>query len=214
MVREFLTTVQSSAQVLLELLNEILDLSKIEAGKVHAAEHARFRLCDVVDDLVRTYVFRAADKGLQLKTQIGDSVPTGVDWRSAAVAASVDQFFVERTQVHRSRTHWVGNRTASSSQKEAEVTFAVADTGIGISAADQQRIFAPFMQVDPSSTRRHSGTGLGLAIASGSHSCDGWPPRHSKRSRPRQHVFVYTATFVCAIALGNQPRITAHEWNG
>src|SRR5215475_13982519 len=77
MVREYLTTVHSSSHILLELLNEILDLSKMEAGKF-TLQIVAFNLRDLVDDLARAYRFRAADKGLELVCTFADDVPTEV----------------------------------------------------------------------------------------------------------------------------------------
>jgi signal transduction histidine kinase len=74
LVREYLTTVRSSAHVLLELLNEILDLSKMEAGKF-TLQSVHFGLRHLVDDLTRTYRFRAADKGLEMLSRVAEEVP-------------------------------------------------------------------------------------------------------------------------------------------
>ncbi len=165
LVREYLTTVQSSAHVLLELLNEILDLSKIEAGKF-SLQNAPFRMSEVVDELVRTYTYRASDKGLQLKTQIGEMVPQSLIGDPLRLRQVLMNLLSNALKFTDSGHIAIEIVPVLITAHEARLTFTVADTGIGISPADQERIFAPFMQVDPSSTRRHGGTGLGLAIAS------------------------------------------------
>jgi signal transduction histidine kinase len=165
LVREYLTTVQSSAHVLLELLNEILDLSKIEAGKF-TLQHVPFRLHELVNDVVRIYNFRAADKSLELRCRISEFTPNellGDPLRLRQILLNLLSNALKFTdQGHVAIELSAGNITP----KDVRLQFAISDTGIGISAADQQRIFAPFTQVDPSSTRRYGGTGLGLAIAS------------------------------------------------
>jgi two-component system, sensor histidine kinase len=165
LVREYLTTVQSSAHVLLELLNEILDLSKIEAGKF-TLQNVPFKMHDLVNDIVRIYSFRAADKSLELRAQIAPATPNellGDPLRLRQVLLNLLSNALKFTdQGHVS----IELSAAGVTDREAQLKFAIADSGIGISTADQQRIFAPFTQVDPSSTRRYGGTGLGLAIAS------------------------------------------------
>jgi signal transduction histidine kinase len=165
LIRDYLTTVQSSAHSLLELLNEILDFSKIEAGKF-MLESKPFRLRDLLDTLQRMHDFRAADKGLQFAISIDDSLP--------------DEFIGDSKRLQQVLVNLLSNAlkftdrgsvsleivAQSVEPAAAEVIFAVCDTGIGVSAEDQKRIFAPFTQADDTSTRRYGGTGLGLAIAS------------------------------------------------
>lgn len=165
LVREYLTTVQSSAQSLLELLNEILDLAKIEAGKF-SLQHVPFDVYEIIEDLARVYRLRAAAKGLEFETQLTGDLPRqflGDPLRLRQVLMNLLSNALKFTDE--------GRITLTLDQFDADgdrtgVRFKVADTGIDISTADQARIFAPFTQVDASSTRRYGGTGLGLAIAS------------------------------------------------
>jgi two-component system, sensor histidine kinase len=165
LLREYLTTVKSSAHVLLELLNEILDFSKLEAGKF-ALQNVPFRLREMVDEIVREFGFRAVDKGLNFFAEIDDAVPdefVGDRLRLRQILMNLLSNALKFTDFGEISIH-VG--TVGNTPREATVQFAVRDTGIGVSPADQERIFAPFTQVDASPTRRHGGTGLGLAIAS------------------------------------------------
>jgi signal transduction histidine kinase len=165
LLREYLTTVKSSAHVLLELLNEILDFSKLEAGKF-ALQSVPFRLREMVDEIVRAFGFRAVDKGLNFFAEIDDAVPddfVGDPLRLRQILMNLLSNALKFTDMGEISIH-VG--TVGNTPREATVQFAVRDTGIGVSPADQERIFAPFTQVDASPTRRHGGTGLGLAIAS------------------------------------------------
>lgn len=164
-VREYLTMARSSSHVLLELLNEILDLSKIEAGKF-TLQNVRFHLRDLINDLARTYRVRAADKGLEMTSLVPEE--------------TAEEFLGDPLRLRQILNNLLSNalkftdrggiaievKSISRSDQEAYLQFSVIDTGIGIAAEDQNRIFAPFAQVDASSTRRHGGVGLGLAIAS------------------------------------------------
>jgi len=165
LLREYLTTVKSSAHVLLELLNEILDFSKLEAGKF-VLQSVPFRLREMVDQIVREFGFRAVDKGLNFFAEIDDAVPdefVGDPLRLRQVLMNLLSNALKFTDFGEISIHV---STVGNTPREATVQFAVRDTGIGVSPAYQERIFAPFTQVDASPTRRHGGTGLGLAIAS------------------------------------------------
>jgi signal transduction histidine kinase len=165
LVQEYLETVKTSAYSLLELLNEILDFSKMEAGKF-ALQNVSFSLRDLIVSVCRTQDFRLAAKGLRLNVEIDDQLPDhfmGDPRRLNQVLLNLMSNAIKFTDQGAVGLK-VGKRSGNS--REIQVSFAVSDTGIGIPADEQARIFAPFTQVDATSTRRHSGTGLGLAIAS------------------------------------------------
>jgi signal transduction histidine kinase len=165
LVHECLSTVKSNAKVLLELLNEILDFSKLESGKFEL-NFVPFSLSELLRDLVRMFSFRANEKGLQFVTEYAEEVPDrlrGDPLRLRQVLMNLLSNavkFSERGQIT------LKVSLDSTIDQDARILFSIVDTGIGISPEDQQRIFAPFTQVDASTTRRHGGTGLGLAIAS------------------------------------------------
>ncbi|MBL8826851.1 MAG: response regulator [Planctomycetaceae bacterium] len=165
LVREHLEMVQSNARVLLELLNEILDFSKLESGKF-TLDSVPFNLREVIHELSETLSYRAADKGLEFVTRITDDSPDslrGDPLRLRQVLMNLLANAIKFTEAGRVS---LDVAIESQSLREVRLRFTVTDTGIGISPQDQERIFAPFTQVDASSTRRHGGTGLGLAIAS------------------------------------------------
>jgi signal transduction histidine kinase len=160
---EYLGAVKSNAAVLLELLNELLDLAKLESGKF-VLEKSSFSLRDIIDELTPNIRYQAEQKGLLF---------------SCAIAADAsDQFLGDPLRLRQVLDNLLSNAVKftdigsvslrvtveSATMQESWLRFAVRDSGIGISQADQERIFAPFTQVDASSTRRHGGTGLGLAI--------------------------------------------------
>jgi len=164
-VREHLTTVRSSSHVLLELLNEILDLSKMEAGKF-TLQSVPFDLRELIDDLARAHRFRADDKSLELVSRVDENVPSdflGDPLRLRQVISNLVTNALKFTDRGRIA---IQVALAAEGERETALRFSVVDSGIGISREDQERIFAPFAQVDASSTRRHGGVGLGLAIAS------------------------------------------------
>jgi signal transduction histidine kinase/CheY-like chemotaxis protein/HPt (histidine-containing phosphotransfer) domain-containing protein len=162
--REFLTTARDSANVLLALLNDLLDSARIESGKLEL-ETAPFSLRRMLDLTARVLEVRASEKGIAFSCRIADDVPDvylGDELRLRQVLFNLTGNavkFTERGEVT------VDVRVASQDAQRACLEFAVRDTGIGISPADQERIFRPFAQADPSTTRRFGGTGLGLSIS-------------------------------------------------
>ena len=162
--REYLSIIRNSGDNLLSLLNDILDMTKIEAGKMN------FEVVDIViEDLSKriTGPFEAQGeaKGLAFVSTVEGEIPTVVRGDPLRVCQVVQNLlsnavkFTETGQIHYLvRGHRV-------SDQRARFEFVVQDSGAGIAAADLERLFMPFTQVDTSSTRRFGGTGLGLTIA-------------------------------------------------
>src|SRR6266852_1844795 len=163
--REYLETVKLSSKALLTLLNDILDLSKIESGRM-TLESAAFSLRDSLGDMLRTLAVRAHQKGLELACDVPPDVPDAVVGDPGRLRQVVINLvgnaikFTERGEVT------VRFRTEARTERDAVLHFTVADTGIGIAADKRSVIFAPFVQGDGSMTRQYGGTGLGLTIAS------------------------------------------------
>ena len=161
---EYLDTVQKSAGSLLGILDDILDLSKVEAGRLELAP-VDFNLRECVEETLRTLRLRAEEKGLALKCQLSPEVPhfvTGDDRRLRQVLLNLVGNaikFTARGEVS------VQVALKSSADQGVTVLFAVTDTGVGVPVGKQKIIFAPFEQADSSTTRTHGGTGLGLAIS-------------------------------------------------
>jgi signal transduction histidine kinase len=162
--REFLNDVMHSGESLLSLLNDILDLSKIEAGKL-AFELADFDLADVARGVCSLLTEQARAKRLELACQLPDP--------------SLGLLRGDPARLRQALVNLVGNaikftekgRVALEAAVETEsdhalsVRIAVRDTGIGISKEAQRRIFESFVQADGSVTRKYGGTGLGLSIS-------------------------------------------------
>ncbi|HET9977632.1 MAG TPA: CHASE2 domain-containing protein [Burkholderiaceae bacterium] len=157
--RRHVEVLQQSGRALLELIDDLLDLAKIEAGRVDV-ERAPFALRPTLEALVALFGPRAQGKGLALALDVADGVP------AAALG--------DRRRVSQVLTNLLGNAIKFTAQGEVRlavargdgerVVFVVSDSGIGIAASKLGTIFEPFMQADGSVTRRFGGTGLGLAI--------------------------------------------------
>jgi len=162
---DYLNKIHNSAQSLLGIINDILDLSKIEAGKL-SVEKTPFDLFEVLDQLAGLISVRAQDKGLEFLISTTPELPyflVGDALRLGQVLLNLSGNAVKFTakgQVLLSIRELPGTRDAESVQLRFEVT----DTGIGMSAEQQGRLFQAFSQADASTTRKYGGTGLGLAI--------------------------------------------------
>jgi PAS domain S-box-containing protein len=162
--REFVDAIQSSADNLLQIINDILDFSKADAGQLRF-ETIPFDLHQAIDGALELVAARASAKDLDLGVDIEPDVPTllcGDIGRLRQVLTNLlgnAVKFTERGQI------LVHVTLDSTSDHDAVLRFSVQDTGIGISAEAQARVFDSFTQADNSTTRRFGGTGLGLAIS-------------------------------------------------
>ncbi len=162
--KKFAQMTQFSGQILLELLNAVLDLTKIEAGKLEL-EEIEFDVLDTVEPIVDTTALRVEDKPLEVSTYIEPQIPCklrGDTKRLGQILLNLISNaikFTERGSVSLEVT------LESEQADEVVLRFAVADTGIGIPEDRYDRLFSVFSQVDASTTRKYGGTGLGLAIS-------------------------------------------------
>ncbi|HEU0119156.1 MAG TPA: response regulator [Bryobacteraceae bacterium] len=161
--RTFATTVQRSAEGLLTIINDILDLSKIEAGKL-ALERVTFLVSSEVEDVVSLLAERAARKNLEFVCEIEKGVPLEVNGDAGRLRQILMNLVGNAIKFTENGEVSLRVRTAERNGKTATLRFEVRDTGIGIPEGARQRLFETFVQVDGSTTRRHEGTGLGLAI--------------------------------------------------
>ena len=155
-------TIQASSQELLALLNDILDLSKIEARRLEL-EHANFNLREVVESVAELVAVTAQPKGLEVLCFIEPDVPTllrGDPSRLRQVLVNLAGNAVKFT--HKGEV----SIRVSATEKDGVIRFEVRDTGIGIPADKAHLLFRPFSQADASTTRRYGGSGLGLSIVS------------------------------------------------
>jgi PAS domain S-box-containing protein len=162
--REYLETVQASANNLLTVINDILDFSKIEAGKLEL-NPVPFRLRETIDRIMKPLAVRAQQKELELLCDVRPEVPDEISadpTRLAQIAINLIGNAIKFTQ----RGEIELRVTAESRPADhAVLHFTVRDTGIGIPIERQSKIFEAFAQADGSTTRRFGGTGLGLTIS-------------------------------------------------
>jgi PAS domain S-box-containing protein len=159
-----LDKVNDAARHLLNLINDVLDLSKIEAGKL-SIEHAEFALERLLDNVENQLAERAEAKGLELVTDIDPHLPPllcGDALRIGQILLNFGSNAVKFTQYGHLLLR-VRQETRSGDQ--LRLRFEMRDTGIGIAADQQAHLFQPFEQADASTTRRYGGSGLGLAIS-------------------------------------------------
>jgi len=161
--RDYVDQVLHSGRALLTLVNEVLDFSKVESGRLEL-EAAPVEVAEVVADVTRSFAPRLGRKGLTITTSIADEVPPWV--------------VTDRTRVRQILLNLVGNAVKFTERGEIAVAVTarslgerrhrlrleVRDSGIGVERDRLGRLFEPFAQVDASTTRRFGGTGLGLAI--------------------------------------------------
>lgn len=159
----YLRTIEIASQSLLGLINDVLDLSKIEAGKLHI-ESLPFSLPQVLDSVIKVQQGRAQEKNLNLRAEMGRDVPgwlMGDALRLNQVCSNLVSNAIKFTERGSVELHV---RCSSAPGPAVALYFAVRDTGIGIASNTIERLFAPFEQADASTTRRFGGTGLGLNI--------------------------------------------------
>ena len=155
--RECVNDIHISGQHLLEMINDILDLSKIEAGKM-ALQLEKFSLVEAVEEVNAILTALAVKKHLNLTLRYNQ------DCRIEADRIKFKQIFYNLLSNAVKFTPEGGNVSTELEVNETEVCARVTDTGIGIAQADQAKLFAPFTQIDTSKSRRYGGTGLGLAL--------------------------------------------------
>jgi len=161
--RDYARIVYQSAEALLQILNDILDLSKIEAGKL-TFEEVDFSLSESVGDTLKTLAVRAHEKGLELLYQVDPAVPEVVRGDPTRLRQLVMNLVSNAIKFTPHGEVVVRLEPVRIDATQVELHCAVQDTGIGIPLEKQQQIFEAFTQADTSTTRRYGGTGLGLTI--------------------------------------------------
>ena len=160
--REYATVIKASADALLLVINDLLDYSKIEAGKLEL-ERVEMDLRAHVEEVASTQAVAAAAKRLELVVDVAEGLPervVGDPGRLRQALANLVSNAIKFTAAGEVAIH-VGPERGPVKDL---VRFSVRDTGIGLSAAEQAKLFRPFAQADASTARRYGGTGLGLSI--------------------------------------------------
>ncbi|PWC32624.1 DUF3369 domain-containing protein [Azospirillum sp. TSO35-2] len=162
--RELVTVVRDSAGALLTIINDILDFSKIEAGRLDL-EHTAVSLPAVVEGVADTLAPGARAKGLALVTYIDPDLPAVVMGDPVRIRQVLFNIAGNAVKFTQAGSVTVRVELARFDGDRVTIRVAVTDTGIGISAENQGRLFRPFTQAEASTTRRFGGTGLGLSIS-------------------------------------------------
>jgi signal transduction histidine kinase/DNA-binding response OmpR family regulator len=158
-----LSAIYNSGQHLLGLINDVLDLSKIEAGKMELAFEPDVNLADLTNSVMSTVVGLVKDKPVELQREVAEDLPL-----VRADPLKIRQVLINLLSNAAKFTDEGSIRVQASVERRAdggeEVVVSVIDTGSGIAKADQEKLFRPFSQVDGSLTRKTGGSGLGLSI--------------------------------------------------
>jgi signal transduction histidine kinase/CheY-like chemotaxis protein/HPt (histidine-containing phosphotransfer) domain-containing protein len=158
----FIDKALKSAHNLLTIINDILDFSKIEAGKL-SIERLAYSPQVVATELNELYIEQAAEKGISLQLELGPDLPPAA-WGDALRLRQVLQNLVSNALKFTAQGSVRIRLTKVGADSTARLRWEVRDSGIGISADDQDKLFVSFSQADASTTRNFGGTGLGLAI--------------------------------------------------
>ena len=162
--RRYVDVMVANGNSLLELINSILDLARIESGRLQI-EHTEFDLTDLIDKTISTFGVQAHSKGLELIARIAPGVPTHLIGDPLRVRQILINFLGNAIKFTEKGEILLEVTPAADSDDPAELCFSVADSGIGIAPGKLKTIFTNFTQADSSTTRKYGGTGLGLAIA-------------------------------------------------
>ncbi len=161
--RELSTMVKKSAKSLLRVINDILDLSKIEAGKMRL-EEVPFGIRESTKEIVQILSFSSNDKGLSMTTSIDESIPENLMGDPVRIRQILMNFGGNAVKFTEKGSVTFDVELLESTDETCTLKFSVTDTGPGISKEKQNEIFGSFTQGDTSTTRKYGGTGLGLSI--------------------------------------------------
>lgn len=161
--RDHLHTIERSANNLLAIINDVLDFSKLEAGKL-ILESIPFPLRSTLDEVVTLLAHSSHDKGLELTLNIKNDVPDNVIGDPLRLQQVITNLVGNAIKFTESGNIDVLVEKRAISNTKVQIEVQIRDTGIGIPERDQSRLFQAFRQADASISRRHGGTGLGLVI--------------------------------------------------
>lgn len=161
--RGYISNIQHSAQQLLGLLNDILDISKVEAGKLHL-EYLDFNINSLFEDLASQYTLYSDNKYLDLKFDIDPAISHTLCGDPLRLMQVLSNFVSNAIKFTEQGNIQVSARQINASDKQCVIHFEVIDSGIGIEEHAIPKLFDAFHQADATTTRKYGGTGLGLTI--------------------------------------------------
>jgi two-component system sensor histidine kinase/response regulator len=162
--RDYLRKIHGSGQHLLGIINDILDISKIEAGKLEL-EDVEFEVEDIINNVASLVGGRAADKGLELIFRLEPEVPRSLRGDPLRLGQILINYANNAVKFTDSGEVTIAASIIDSRPADLLVRFEVRDTGVGMTEEQMGKLFQSFQQADTSTTRKHGGTGLGLAIS-------------------------------------------------
>ena len=221
--RDGIDVIKGSGTTLLNIINDILDLSKIEAGRMEL-EAIEFSVPDIADDVLRLLAPTALEKGVELAGFVDPTVSTkmvGDPLRVRQILTNLVGNAIKFTS-NGSITVVVDEATSGDGAGRPMMRFSVVDTGIGIPAAKLANLFVKFSQVDSSTTREYGGTGLGLALCKelvglmdGEIECESLPGHGStfsfKLPIPDEHAAVVLARHSAIQMSGSRLLLASHS---
>jgi signal transduction histidine kinase/DNA-binding response OmpR family regulator len=161
---DWVTTIKSSGQNLMQILNEILDQSKLEAGKFEISP-TDFNLLSFVRDNINLFRPSITLKGLTLDIKLDDDLPEAVYSDSLRMGQVLSNFLSNAVKFTSTGRIVVAVKTELNQNDELMLRFSVTDSGIGLTSEEQNKLFTAFTQADNSTSRTYGGTGLGLSIS-------------------------------------------------
>ncbi len=162
--QEFLDIINLSGNNLLTIIDDILDLSKIEAGQL-ILEQNNFNLSDEVNAVLDLLEIKAKGKGIKLYTSFQNQIPNAYIGDQARLKQILINLTNNAIKYTKEGSVTIKIETEKIEKEHCEMKFSIIDTGIGISKHGQEKLFKAFSQIDSTTTRKYGGTGLGLAIA-------------------------------------------------
>ena len=161
--KEYVETIQASSDTLLRIINDILDYSRIESGKL-AFEENLFYLKKVIDDSIGLVRFEARKKGIIINSMVDESVPNFIRTDRGRLRQILLNLLSNAVKFTEHGSIILSVQALETTERHVELLFKVKDTGIGIPQNKLNNLFKEFTQVDSSHSRKFGGTGLGLAI--------------------------------------------------
>ena len=161
--KDYLQTIERSANNLLTIINDVLDFSKLEAGKL-ILEHIPFSLRETLDEVIVLLAPSAHEKGLELTLDVQNDVPEQVIGDSLRLQQVITNLLGNAVKFTETGNIDIRVELRNQLERQVELEVQIHDTGIGISEKQQSQLFQAFRQADASISRRHGGTGLGLVI--------------------------------------------------
>ncbi|NOR86764.1 MAG: PAS domain S-box protein [Bacteroidales bacterium] len=161
--KDYLASIQSSGKTLLKLINNILDLSKIESGKLELSYEAT-NIEKIIHDVVGMFQVKVQEKGLEIITHIADNLPNFLHLDELSINQILINLINNAVKFTKTGSVFIEVRARNISSNELDLILKVKDTGLGIAKEHQQKIFQAFEQIEGQASRGYEGTGLGLTI--------------------------------------------------